>query len=259
MAHLNNLELADPRFDSTEPIDLLFGVDIYGIIIKDGLRKGQLYEPVAQNSEFGWLVFGAISTKNNISIHVNTTTLSIANELRKFWENEEVKLPPILSERFFQIEKKFKRDKKYFDRYKEDIQGYLNAGHMSLCKDTNDGYFMPHHAIVRENRSTTKQRTVFDASAKSSNGFSLNDRCLNGPTIQPERFDTFIRWRMYKIALVADLEKMYRQILMRPEDRKFQKIIWRFLESEPIKTYQLNTITFRVKPAPYEAIQLHSN
>lgn len=47
---------------------------------------------------------------------------------------------------------------------------------------------------------------------------------------------------------------MYRMIKIRPEDRKFQKILWRFSEDERIKTYELNTVTFGTKPAPYMAI-----
>ena len=37
------------------------------------------------------------------------------------------------------------------------------------------GYFLPHHAVVKEARLTTKTRVVFDASAKSSTSISLND------------------------------------------------------------------------------------
>lgn len=113
------------------------------------------------------------------------------------------------------------------------MNGYLERNHMTLCKENlDDGYFLPHHAVVRENSTTTKQRTVYDASAKSSNGYSLNDRCLNGPTIQPELVDIFIRWRIHKITLNADIEKMYRMIKVRKEDRKFQKILWKFSEKE---------------------------
>lgn len=127
---------------------------------------------------------------------------------------------------------------------------------MSICKEvSNDGYILPHHAVVRESSTTTKQRTVYDASAKSTNGYSLNDRCLNGPTIQPELFYIFIRWRVHKIAINADIEKMYRMVQMRPEDRKFQKILWRFSDNEPIKSYELNTVTFGTKPAIWQSPQ----
>lgn len=91
--------------------------------------------------------------------------------------------------RLFQIEKRFKRDPLYKQRYHDEINSYLERNHMSLCKNiSNDGYFLPHHAVVRENSTTTKQHTVYDASAKTSNGYSLNDRCYNGPMIQPELY-----------------------------------------------------------------------
>lgn len=112
--------------------------------------------------------------------------------------------------RFFQIEKKCKKDGNFHKRYNEELQSYIDLGHMTECVSDSNGYFLPHHAVVREDKSTTKQRTVYDASAKTTNGFSLNDRCLNGPTIQPELFHILIRWRTHKIALVADVEKMYR-------------------------------------------------
>lgn len=300
--HLDNLELADPNYLESSEVDLLFGVDIFALILTEGLKKGEIFEPIAHNSHLGWVVFGALSTEENAGIRINQLTMkpSITDELRNFWENEQVESKNILSEeqqkcvehfektytrdengaftvslpftidrndpdflgsskemamrRFFQVEKRFKRDEMFKKRYHEDIQNYIDAGHMTLC-GSSDGYFLPHHAVVREESTTTKQRTVYDGSAKTTNGYSLNDRLLNGPTIQPELFDTFIRWRTFKIALVADIAKMYRQIWVAPQDRKYQKILWRFSENEPVKIYTLNTVTFGTKTAPYLAIE----
>ncbi|XP_030758032.1 uncharacterized protein LOC115883763 [Sitophilus oryzae] len=39
----------------------------------------------------------------------------------------------------------------------------------------NDGYYLPYHAVIKNCSITTKCRVVFDASAKSSSGFSLNN------------------------------------------------------------------------------------
>ncbi|GFV99929.1 hypothetical protein TNCV_3567201 [Trichonephila clavipes] len=39
-------------------------------------------------------------------------------------------------------------------------------------------YFLPHHGVINDNRSTTKLRMVFDGSFKSTNGNSLNDILL---------------------------------------------------------------------------------
>ncbi|CAK9832817.1 hypothetical protein ANTRET_LOCUS9598 [Anthophora retusa] len=46
---------------------------------------------------------------------------------------------------------------------------------------------------------------------------------------------------------------MYRQIWVREEDRKFQRILWRKNRNETIKAYNLNTITYGTASAPYLA------
>lgn len=45
---------------------------------------------------------------------------------------------------------------------------------------------------------------------------------------------------------------MYRQFLLKKEDRKFHRILWRNLEGN-IQTYELNTVTFGITPASYLA------
>jgi len=58
----------------------------------------------------------------------------------------------------------------------EDYRKFLNEalGHMSRIEDTSfhDGYFLPHHAVVKNTSTTTRLRVVFDASAKTTSGLS---------------------------------------------------------------------------------------
>ena len=68
------------------------------------------------------------------------------------------------------------------------------------------------HVVKKDSSSTTKFRIVFDASAKSSTGVSLNDTLLVGPTMHPTLVDILIRFRLHRIALVADVGKMYRAV-----------------------------------------------
>lgn len=65
---------------------------------------------------------------------------------------------------------------------------HIKLGHMSLLPLSiqSDGYFMPHHAIFKNSSNTTRLRVVFEASNESSNGLSLNDNLLVGPTIQSD-------------------------------------------------------------------------
>lgn len=74
-----------------------------------------------------------------------------------------------------------------------------------------------------------------------------------GPTIQERLFSHLIRFRTYHYVITADIEKMYRQVLIHEDDRRYQMILWR--EQDEIKTYQLNTITFGVSSSPFLAIR----
>lgn len=112
---------------------------------------------------------------------------------------------------------------------------------------------MPHHAVIKQASNTTKLRVVFDASAKTNNGVSLNDVLMAGPSIQKGLFAHLIRFRTYNYVITADIEKMYRQVLMHEDDRQFQRILWR--EDGEIKTYQLNTLTFGISVSPFLAIR----
>ena len=46
---------------------------------------------------------------------------------------------------------------------------------------------------------------------------------------------------------------MYRQIVVHPNDRYLQQIIWRDNPSTPLHAYQLNTVTYGTASAPYLA------
>jgi hypothetical protein len=75
------------------------------------------------------------------------------------------------------------------NEYSKFIQEYLQLNHMQLIKTTpkNDAVYLPHHAVVKESSSTTRLRVVFDGSAKTTNGLSLNDN-FNVRSFNPARF-----------------------------------------------------------------------
>ncbi|GFQ86810.1 DUF1758 domain-containing protein [Trichonephila clavata] len=66
--------------------------------------------------------------------------------------------------------------------YNDFLDEYKNLGHMEEVKEgilPNPHYYIPHQAILRPDKSTTKL-LVFNASSKTSNGISLNDTLLKG-------------------------------------------------------------------------------
>ena len=68
---------------------------------------------------------------------------------------------------------------------------------VDLHKPVDQVFYLPIHAVRKESSTTTKVRAVFDASAKSSTGVSLNDLLLVGPTIHPLLIDVLLRFRFH--------------------------------------------------------------
>ena len=78
-----------------------------------------------------------------------------------------------------------------------------------LQKPTEQVFYLPMHAVHKEHSTMTKIHAVFDVSAKSSSGVSLNDTLLVGLTVHPPLIDALIRFRLHRIAISADVSKMY--------------------------------------------------
>ncbi|XP_036146050.1 uncharacterized protein LOC118646705 [Monomorium pharaonis] len=161
---------------------------------------------------------------------------------------------PGASKRLIALERRLNADAALNTEYTRIFEEYLELGHMSPITNTNDdGYYMPHHPVIKGSSHTTKVRIVFDASATTSSGLSLNDMLMVGPTIQDKLFTHLIRFRSYKYVVTADIEKMYRQVLVHENDRRYQRVLWR--RGGKIETFQLNTLTFGVSSSPFLAIR----
>ncbi|GFV88961.1 uncharacterized protein TNCV_442261 [Trichonephila clavipes] len=130
------------------------------------------------------------------------------------------------------MERKLKNNPDFEKQYKEFMNEYKSLGHMSLVNSNShisNKYlnFLPHHAVIKPSSTTTKLRVVFDASCKTTNGTSLNSLLGVGPKLQRDIFEILLNFRIPKIVFTADIEKMYRQILVADEDQKYQQILWR--------------------------------
>jgi len=173
-------------------------------------------------------------------------------------------LPPLGSsrelalQRLKSLERRLERNPHWQQQYVQFMTEYLTLGHMSLVDPLQDQiakYYIPHHFVLKEDSTSTKFRVVFDASAKSTNGKSLNDIMMTGPTLQDSLMDIIMRFRLHPVAFKADVSKMYRQIKMSSPDARFQRILWRNSPCEEVKEYQLDTVTYGTASAPYLAVK----
>ncbi|XP_062702132.1 uncharacterized protein LOC134285437 [Aedes albopictus] len=159
--------------------------------------------------------------------------------------------------RFHCLEKRLSREPHLKEEYHTFLEEYLLLGHMRLVPpsepEPQQVHYLPHHAVLKEASTTTKVRVVFDGSAKTSTGYSLNDALQVGPIVQDELLTLVLRFRKYPVALVADIAKMYRQVLLHPDDTPLQRILWRFDPNDPIDTYELATVTYGLAPSSFLA------
>ncbi|UYV73931.1 hypothetical protein LAZ67_11001496 [Cordylochernes scorpioides] len=123
----------------------------------------------------------------------------------------------------------------------------------SCSLQTEPKYYIPHHCILKA--QPNKLRVVFDASTKTTTQISLNDLLHVGPKLQNNIFSILLKFRTNSVALVADIEKMYRQIRLHPDDIKYQTILWRDRKDLELQEYNLLTVTYGLACAPYLAIR----
>lgn len=164
----------------------------------------------------------------------------------------------IAEKRFKSLESKLSKNIKLKTDYSQVIHEYAEMNHMIKVPKqeiNKKGLYLPHHAVIREDKETTKVRVVFDASCKGSNGVSLNDNLMIGPTLQADLRHIVMRWRRHLICLVADIVKMYRQVLVDRKDTPFQRILWRDSPEMDIEEHELVTVTFGTASAPFLAVR----
>ncbi|KYN13170.1 hypothetical protein ALC57_14646, partial [Trachymyrmex cornetzi] len=100
--HLQGISFADPDPSSQHRIHLLIGADLYGFLLKNGLRQGPIGTPTAQLTALGWILSGPTGRgqieSENICVSHNVSTHDTNSLLRQFWEDEKVSHPPPLTD-----------------------------------------------------------------------------------------------------------------------------------------------------------------
>ena len=121
------------------------------------------------------------------------------------------------------------KDEMLLKKYDQIFQDQINAGMIEEVSTeglVGNVTYLPHKEALREESTTTKVRIVFDASAKLKNEVSLNDVLYTGPCLNPELYKLLLQFRIYPIAITADIEKTYLQINVEKKDRDYLRFLW---------------------------------
>ena len=144
-------------------------------------------------------------------------------------------------------------------QFQEGVKSYITLGHAEEVPAEENppalAFWLPMHAVIKLSSTSTKLRVVFDGSAATTSGLSLNQALHVGPTLQATLSDTLLKFRSYNVALNADIAKMYREVQLCKEDRDLHRFVWREDPCDQIKDYRMKRVTFGVSASPYLAVR----
>lgn len=107
------------------------------------------------------------------------------------------------------------------------------------------------HGIVKNSSTTTKLRVVFDASAHSESGASLNDQLLS---LYPHLTRVVNRFRTHSIGKSSDMSKMFREVGLQPSERDFGSHQLRFDELTTVLMEVEGVINSQLDSTPDDGI-----
>ncbi len=150
--------------------------------------------------------------------------------------------------RLRQLHTCLKTDRELLKQYDNVIKEQVESGIIEQVLENSASdesiYFLPHHGVIREDKTTTKVCVVFDGSAKhGTSNLSLNECLEKGPNLVPHLFDVVIRFRSYPVGIVAEIEKAFHQIEINHDDRRMLRFLW-FDDIYTRNTLKLSNISF---------------
>ena len=154
------------------------------------------------------------------------------------------------------LRRRLHKDPDLFQKYSAFIDNLVEKNYARKVPDHQDNrsgkatWFLPHHPVFHP-KKPEKVRAVFDCAAKYR-GVSLNDVLLPGPDMTNSLIGVLTRFRQERVAVMADIECMFYQVRVPPDDSDVLRFLWwpgNDLESQP-EEYQMGVHLFGAVSSP---------
>ncbi|GFT05035.1 uncharacterized protein TNCV_530911 [Trichonephila clavipes] len=170
--------------------------------------------------------------------------------------NEEV-----ARKRFLKLRSRFKNDSSLFEDYKLVVNNYLSEKIIERVpfEEENlkhNNVYLPHRAVIRTDKTTSKLRIVFDTSSHAKSQLSLKDCLHTGLNFIPNLFFLLIKFRVNPIAFVANIKMAFLMIEIDESERDFTRFFWDEnpgidLENKRLDIFRMTRVLFGVKSSPF--------
>lgn len=123
-------------------------------------------------------------------------------------------------------------------------------------EEPEEVHYLPGHAVFREDSTTMKTRIVFNASAVSETGKSLNQCLYQGRCLLPDIIHVLIRFRLRIIGFALDISRMFLRIKLN-QGKDYLRFFWRNCDpSTKVKVFRMLSVTFGIISSPFQAIDV---
>ena len=154
-------------------------------------------------------------------------------EMALLWRQQPPELPnnkSLADHHLKLLKRRLTKDPLLHGKYTEFMadllrKGYAKRVHTAQLEQLSTPiWYLPHHPVFHPQKPD-KVRVVFDCSAKYR-GTSLNDQLLQGPDLTNTLVGVLTRFREESVALMSDVEAMFHQVKVRPDDRNALRFLW---------------------------------
>ncbi|GFX25460.1 integrase catalytic domain-containing protein [Trichonephila clavipes] len=116
----------------------------------------------------------------------------------------------VARKRFEGLVRRFKWDHELFCEYKDVIDDkMLGKVMLSVLLDSlsdSQVFYLPHHAVIRSDKTTSRIRIVFDSSAHEDGQSSLNQSLYTGPNLHPNILELLLCFRKSSVAFTTGVK-----------------------------------------------------
>ena len=179
-------------------------------------------------------------------------------EAGMLWKSDTPWLPnnrQTAEARLQSLKRKLKRDENIHRKYREFMENLIQKGYArkmteeEALRRSQRTWYLPHHGVFHPQKQG-KIRVVFDV-ASLHDGVSLNNQLLQGPDLTNNLLGILLRFRQYPKALVADIEGMFNQVKVPPEDSDALRLLWwEDSDLEKLSEFQMTTHSFGATDSP---------
>ena len=127
--------------------------------------------------------------------------------------------------------------------YDAILREQISKGYIEVVNEdppaTKGVHYINHHGVLKPESTTTPLRIVYDCSCKTQAGVSLNDCLEEGPPLQNNMLHLYLRFRLYPVGLLSDIEKAFHRIQLHSTEKDYFRFLFISDPTNPESTFKI--------------------